>query len=214
MIRAVIWDFGGVFTTSPFVAFRRFETENSYPQDIIRRVNSKNHHDNAWAKFERNEVDLDAFDHLFRQETADEGCEISGKAVIELLAGDFRPTMVEALRRCRKKFITACITNNVNVGAGPAMFMSEEREKQAAEVMAMFELVIESSKVNLRKPDPRIYQLACEKIGVRPEETVYLDDLGVNLKPARALGMKTIKVVDPDQAIIELEGHINLTLRK
>ncbi|MCW9034714.1 MAG: HAD-IA family hydrolase [Rhodospirillales bacterium] len=213
MIRAVIWDFGGVFTTSPFVAFRRFEMENGYPQDIIRTVNSKNHHENAWAKFERNEVDLDEFDQLFRHETAAEGCEVSGKAVIELLAGDFRPEMIEALRRCTEKYITACITNNVNVGAGPAMFMSEDREKQAAEVMSMFELIIESSKVNLRKPDPRIYQLACEKIGVNPEETVYLDDLGVNLKPARELGMKTIKVVDPAVAISELEGFTGLTLR-
>ncbi|MCW9045723.1 MAG: HAD-IA family hydrolase [Alphaproteobacteria bacterium] len=212
MIRAVIWDFGGVFTTSPFVAFRRFEMENGYPQDIIRTVNSKNHHENAWAKFERNEVDLDEFDQLFRQETTAEGCEVSGKAVIELLAGDFRPEMIEALRRCTEKYITACITNNVNVGAGPAMFMSEDREKQAAEVMSMFELIIESSKVNLRKPDPRIYQLACEKIGVNPEETVYLDDLGVNLKPARELGMKTIKVVDPAVAISELEGFTGLTL--
>ena len=212
MIRAVLWDFGGVFTTSPFVAFNRFEDEAGLPTDFIRSTNAKNHHHNAWAKFERNEISLDEFDALFRAETKAQGHEVPGRDIIPLLAGDFRPAMIQALRRCRDKLITACITNNVKVGTGPAMFMSPEREAKAAEVLALFRVVIESSKVNLRKPDPRIYQLACREVGVDPTEAIYLDDLGVNLKPARELGMKTIKVEDPDAAIAQLEKLTGLTL--
>ena len=133
MIRAVLWDFGGVFTTSPFAAFRRYEKENGLPTDFIRSVNARNHHDNAWAKFERSDVTLDEFDALFKAETAAQGHEVPGKDIIQLLAGDFRPEMIEALRRCSEKFITACITNNVKVGSGPAMFMAPDREAKAAD---------------------------------------------------------------------------------
>jgi putative hydrolase of the HAD superfamily len=212
LIRAVLWDFGGVFTTSPFVAFRRYEEEKGLPKDFIRSINARNHLDNAWAKFERSDVTLDEFDGLFRAETTAQGHEVPGKDIIQLLAGDFRQEMIEALRRCSEKFITACITNNVKVGSGPAMFLSPDREAKAAEVMALFRVVIESSKVNLRKPDPKIYQLACVEVGVEPSEAIYLDDLGVNLKPARDLGMKTIKVDDPAVAIAELETLTGLIL--
>jgi putative hydrolase of the HAD superfamily len=80
-------------------------------------------------------------------------------------------------------------------------------------VAGLFEFVLESSKVGVRKPEPAIYLMACERLGVRPEETVFLDDLGINLKPARALGMATIKVDDPDRALAELEEFTGLRLR-
>jgi len=207
-----LWDFGGVFTTSPFVAFRRYESEKGLPTDFIRSTNARNHHENAWAKFERSDVTLDEFDALFRAETAEQGFEVPGKDIIQLLAGDFRPAMIEALRRCNEKYITACITNNVKAGTGPGMFRSADQEARAAEVMEQFKVVIQSSKVNLRKPDPKIYQLACREVGIEPNEAIYLDDLGVNLKPARELGMKTIKVEDPDVAIAELETLTGLKL--
>jgi putative hydrolase of the HAD superfamily len=107
----------------------------------------------------------------------------------------------------------ACITNNMKSGEGPAMTRSPERAKAVAEVMALFEHVIESSKLGMRKPDPRIYRHACDLLGVAPEDCVYLDDLGINLKPARALGMRTIKVGDPDLAIAELEAMVGIPLR-
>ena len=113
MIEAVIWDFGGVLTTSPFAAFARFESERGLPADIIRRTNAANHLENAWAKFERAEVDIEAFDALFATESKALGAEVRGKEVLPLLSGDLRPEMVEALKRIKAKFKTGCITNNL-----------------------------------------------------------------------------------------------------
>src|SRR5207245_8987811 len=117
MIEAVIWDFGGVLTTSPFEAFARFETERGLPADIIRRTNANNHWENAWAKFERAEVDLETFDQLFAAESLALGAEVRGKDVLPLLSGDVRPEMVDALRRVKAKFKTGCITNNLPANA-------------------------------------------------------------------------------------------------
>ena len=191
MIEAVIWDFGGVLTTSPFEAFARFETERGLPADIIRRTNAANHLENAWAKFERAEVDIEAFDELFAAESLALGAEVRGKDVLPLLSGDLRPEMVEALRRVKAKFKTGCITNNLPANA---IGSRSGRSLYVAEVMALFDHVIESAKIGLRKPDPRIYRMMIETLKVDPKNCVYLDDLGVNLKPAREMGMTTIKV--------------------
>ena len=211
-IKAVIWDFGGVFTTSPFERFQVFESENGLPRDFIRTVNSTNPDDNAWAKFERSDVDIDEFDRLFHEETSRLGHPVRGKSVVALLSGEVRPRMVRALDQIRERFICACITNNVRAGSSPGMSTSEENAAAVNDVMTRFSYIIESSKAGLRKPDPRIYELACEKIGVTPAESVYLDDLGINLKPARTLGMQTIKVVDPDVALEELGGLLDMRL--
>jgi putative hydrolase of the HAD superfamily len=210
MIEAVIWDFGGVLTSSPFEAFARFETERGLPTDIIRRTNAANHWENAWAKFERAEIDLDAFDRLFATESLTLGAEVRGKDVLPLLSGELRPEMVEALRRAKTKFKTGCITNNLPANAIGSL---GGRSLYVAEVMALFDHVIESAKIGLRKPDPRIYQMMVEALDVNPRNCVYLDDLGVNLKPAREMGMKTIKVTNASQAIDELEAATGLSLR-
>jgi putative hydrolase of the HAD superfamily len=210
MLEAVIWDFGGVLTTSPFEAFSRFEIERGLPADIIRRTNANNHWENAWAKFERAEVDLEAFDHLFAAESLALGAEVRGKDVLPLLSGDLRPEMVEALRRVKAKFKTGCITNNLPANAIGSI---GGRSLYIAEVMALFDHVIESAKIGLRKPDPRIYQMMVAALGVDPRHCVYLDDLGVNLKPARDMGMTTIKVLNAPQAIAELEAATGLSLR-
>src|ERR1700753_3475408 len=110
MIEAVIWDFGGVITTSPFEAFARFEAKHGLPADIIRRTNAANHLENAWAKFERAEINAETFDELFASETRALGVEVRGKDVLPLLSGDLRPEMVEALRLVKGKFKTGCIT--------------------------------------------------------------------------------------------------------
>ncbi|MDU6729577.1 MAG: HAD-IA family hydrolase [Bradyrhizobium sp.] len=210
MVEAVIFDFGGVMTTSPFEAFARFERERGYPADIIRNTNAANHLENAWAKFERAEIDLDTFDRLFAEESlALGGPAVSGREVLPLLAGDLRPEMVEALRRIKSECKTGCITNNLPANA---IGSQSGRSFYVAEVMALFDHVIESAKIGLRKPDPRIYQMMIEALGVNPADCVYLDDLGVNLKPARALGMTTIKVVSASQAITELEAATGLRL--
>ncbi|MGH6766315.1 MAG: HAD-IA family hydrolase [Bradyrhizobium sp.] len=210
MIEAVIWDFGGVLTSSPFEAFARFEAERGLPADIIRRTNANNHRENAWAKFERAEVDIDAFDRLFAAESRALGAEVRGKDVLPLLSGDLRPEMVEALRRTATKFRTGCITNNLPANA---IGSPGGRSLYIAEVMALFNHVIESAKIGLRKPDPRIYHMMVEALDVDPRDCVYLDDLGVNLKPARDMGMTTIKVIDSAQAIVELEAATGLSLR-
>jgi len=210
MIEAVIFDFGGVLTSSPFEAFARYEQQHGLPADIIRRTNAANHLENAWAKFERAEVDLAAFDQLFADESRALGAEVRGRDVLPLLSGDLRPEMVEALRRIKAKFKTGCITNNL---PNNAIGSASGRSLYIAEVMVLFDHVIESAKIGLRKPDPRIYRMMTEKLGVDPKHCVYLDDLGVNLKPAREMGMTTIKVLGGAQAIADLEAATGLVLR-
>jgi putative hydrolase of the HAD superfamily len=210
MIRAVIFDFGGVFTSSPFEAFNRYERERGLPENLIRRINSTNHLENAWALFERAEVDIDGFDKAFAAEAAALGHHLPGRDVLPLLAGDLRPEMVEALRRIKARFKTGCITNNVP--SMEAVGADRPDTLYRREVVEMFDEMIESSKLGIRKPDPRIYQLMCEKLSVAPEECVYLDDLGGNLKPARQMGMITIKVESASQAIAELEAATGMRL--
>jgi len=211
MYQAVIFDFGGVFTTSPFEAFARYERERGLPADLIKRINGANYLENAWAKFERAEIDLDTFDRLFAEEARAHGHHVPGKDIIALLAGDFRPEMLTALKRIKTKYKTGCITNNVPSNQTGS---ADGRALYAREIMALFDHLIESSKVSLRKPDPRIYTMMCEALGVQPEACIYLDDLGVNLKPARALGMHTIKVESGHQAIAALEKATGMNLSK
>jgi putative hydrolase of the HAD superfamily len=209
-LRAVIFDFGGVILTSPFEAFARYEADHGLPDGFIRGLNATDPDTNAWARLERSEVDLAGFVDLFEAEAQAAGHPVDGRAVLALLAGELRPRMVEALRRCHDRLKTALLTNNF-VATGSAG--SAERAGPMAAVLDHFDVIVESSRVELRKPDPAIYQLVCDELGIEPDEAVFLDDLGVNLKPARALGMTTIKVVDPDEAIAELEAVVGFPLR-
>lgn len=208
-IRAVLWDFGGVITSSPFDAFNAYEAEQGLPKDLIRQINATNHLDNAWALLERNEVDPDGFCPLFEAEAAALGHTVSGRAVLACLHGRVRPAMAAAVARCAERLACACLTNNF---AGGGLMADPERASEVAAVHAHFTHIIESSKVGLRKPDPRIYQLACETLGVAAHEVVFLDDLGVNLKPAAAMGMTTIKVVDPGEALVRLSEVVGFGL--
>ncbi len=202
--KAVLWDFGGVITSSPFDAFNRYEAERGIPQDFIRGVNATNPDDNAWAKFESSRIDADEFDSLFLAETTAAGHPIPGRDVTQLLGGDVRPNMVSVLKRCKQSYTVACLTNNADAGQGSGMSSNDRQAGEVASVMALFDCVVESSKEGMRKPQPGIYELACERIGVSPSDVVYLDDLGINLKPARAMGMTTIKVLSEAQAIDDL----------
>jgi putative hydrolase of the HAD superfamily len=204
--RAVLWDFGGVILSSPFEAFTRYEREQGLPEGFLRQLNATNPDTNAWAQLERSEVDLAGFAARYEAEADAAGHRIDAGAVLALLSGELRPAMVQALRRIKEEGLAqACLTNNV---AG-----TEAVRPELAEVMAIFDTVLESSKLGVRKPDPRFYDLALDAVGVAPGEAVFLDDLGVNLKPARALGITTIKVVDPDQALSELEQVLGFDLR-
>lgn len=213
----VIFDFGGVITASPFEAFNRLEEERGLPRDFVRRVNAANPDDNAWAKFERAEIDAAAFDTLFAEEARALGHELEGEAVLAVIAGAVRPAMVAALDTLKdRSFTIACITNNVPGGKmgvlGAGMTRSEEAAIEVADIMARFAHVIESSKAGVRKPDPRIYLMMCEKLGVEPAECIYLDDLGINCKPASQLGMRAIKVTSGEQALADLSAALGMQL--
>ena len=208
-IQAVLWDFGGVILSSPFEAFNTYEAEKGLPLDLIRRVNSTNPHSNAWALLERNDISPQEFDSLFATESEALGHRVPGADVLVLLSGDVRPRMVQALDTVKAAgFKIACLTNNVVSTEEPAT----ARQAEVRTIMHKFDHVVESSKVGCRKPEPRFYEIACELLQVSPTECVFLDDLGINLKPAAAMGMRTIKVVNPDDALAELSGHLDLAL--
>ena len=208
-IRAAFFDFGGVVLSSPFEAFNRYEEAHGLPRDLLRTVNATNPDANAWARFERSEVGFDEFCDLFEGECRALGHEVDAREVMPLLAGELRPAMVEAVRRCSERLVTACLTNNW-------VSFDDDRAANARSsidgVLGLFHHVVESSRVGVRKPDPRFYEMACELAAVEPTEVVFLDDLGVNLKPAAAMGMTTIKVVDPAHAITELEQVVGFPL--
>ena len=207
----VIFDFGGVITSSPFEAFNRLERERNLPADFIRRVNATRGDDNAWARFERAEIDAAHFDTAFAEEAKALGHELRGEDVLAVLAGDVRPRMVHALDWLKRHgYHLGCITNNVPSGEGAGMARTAEKARAVSDILARFDHVIESSKVGIRKPDPRIYAMMCEHLGKRPDQCVYLDDLGINCKPAAELGMIAIKVEGEDAALAELARAIGV----
>jgi len=210
---AVIFDFGGVITASPFEAFNRLEAERGLPRDFIRSVNATNPDSNAWALFERAEIDAAAFDAKFAAEAEALGHPLDGASVLAVLSGSIRPAMVSALDRLAEAgYRLACITNNVPAGHGAGMARSGDKRDAYEQVFARFEHVIESSKAGLRKPDPRIYLMMCEKLGLEPAQCIYLDDLGINCKPAAQLGMHAIKVTSGEQALSDLSAVLGLAL--
>ena len=205
---AVLWDFGGVILSSPFDAFGRYERERGLPVDFIRTVNATDPHTNAWARLERSDITAAEFDEVFAAEAERLGHRVPGADVLALLSGDVRPDMVAALDRVREAgYRTACLTNNMS-----GEHKSAERGETIAAIMARFDAIVESSKVGVRKPEPRFYEIACELLDVRPERCVFLDDLGINLKPAAAMGMHTIKVLGSDQARADLGAVLGLSL--
>ncbi|MEZ5897446.1 MAG: HAD-IA family hydrolase [Parvularculaceae bacterium] len=215
VIEAVIFDFGGVFTTSPVQNFAIYERDNGLPERFIGGVIKQNHHANAWARFERAEIDLAEFNRLFAQETRAAGFEISGETLVGLLSLSFKPEMIEALSRVKKAgYKTGCITNNLPKIDAKAMLAADQSRERAERIFADFDHIIESSKAGVRKPEPRIYELMCEALGVAPAACVFLDDLGINLKPAKAMGMTTIKVPFSDvrPAVDELQAILGLAL--
>jgi putative hydrolase of the HAD superfamily len=207
VIRAVLFDFGGVILSSPFEAFNAYERRAGLPRDFVRTVNATNPHTNAWARLERSELTLDEFAEAFEAEARAFGHEVDGNEVLACLRGELRPRMVEALRRCKERYATALLTNNFLTGDP-----NWSSGGSFGPVLELFDVVVESSQVGVRKPEPRFYEIALEQLGIDATEAVFLDDLGVNLKPAREMGMTTIKVVDPDEALDELGALLGLEL--
>lgn len=206
-IRAVIFDLGGVVLGSPLQAFLDYEREQGLAVGFLGRLVLQNGQGGAWAQLERGELAMAAFCEAFDAEAVAAGGRISSVALMELIAeySQPRPAMVGAIRRIRAGGLRAgALTNNWD---------SDDQRQKMDVLRAEFDVFIESVRVGLRKPDPRIYELACRQLEVAPSEAVFLDDIGVNLKAARALGITTIKVDDPDAALAELEGVLGIALR-
>jgi putative hydrolase of the HAD superfamily len=198
----VIFDFGGVITSSPFAAFDRLERARGLPQGLVRRINATDPDGNAWARLERAEIDVAGFDTAFAAEARALGHDLRGHDVLALLEGDIRPRMVAALRWLKHAgYVLGCLTNTV---PGVA------RRDDVAAVLALFDRVIESSAAGVRKPDPRIYAMMCAALERAPSACVYLDDLGINCKPAAAMGMAAIKVTGDAQALDELGAVLGI----
>lgn len=209
--RAVIFDLGGVVFGSPLHAIRRYEQANGIEESFVNRLVVSAGPGGSWQRLERGELVMGpaffaAFDDDVRAADPSVAERFSAEAMMAAIAEESkpRPRMVDALRRLRARgYTVAALTNN--------WVSEEEREPASAEeaamrteVRALFDDYVESSVVGLRKPDPEIYRLACGRLGIEPCEAVFLDDIGANLKSARALGMTTIKVDDPDDALAEL----------
>jgi epoxide hydrolase-like predicted phosphatase len=202
--RAVIFDLGGVILGSPLHAIARIERELDITAGFINGVVVDTGRDGAWARLERGELPMEAFFEAFEADCAAAGGRLSARALMERIgeAAAPRPQMLEAVRRIRAHGLrAAALTNN-----WPG---DEDRQN---ELKTHFDAFVESSVIGLRKPDPRIYHHTCAEIDVRPDQAVFLDDIGSNLKAARALGMTTIKVDDPDTALRDLETVLELNL--
>jgi putative hydrolase of the HAD superfamily len=209
-VSAVIFDFGGVITESPMIAFTAYEHEAGLPDGLIRQLNSTDPDTNAWARFERNELDVAGFSEAFEAEAAALGHRLDASRVLAALRGEVRPAMVAAIRRLREAGLPlGMLSNNVS---------PMERGGPMEDIFELFDAIVESSIEGVRKPEPEIYRRALDRlsdaVGRRIEATdcAYLDDLGINCKPARELGFSTIKVVDPDVAIAELSALVGFSL--
>jgi putative hydrolase of the HAD superfamily len=209
-VSAVVFDLGGVLTESPMTAFAAYEEEAGLPSGLIRRLNSTDPDTNAWARFERNELDVAGFSAAFEAEAAAVGHRVEASRVLAALRGELRPSMVAAVRRLREAGLPlALLSNNV---------APMERTGGLGELLGLFDAIVESSVEGVRKPEPEIYRRALTRLSeavgrqIEAADCAYLDDLGINLKPARALGFSTIKVVDPADALAELSDLVGFPL--
>jgi putative hydrolase of the HAD superfamily len=203
--RAVLFDLGGVVVGSPLHAIAAYEEELGLQAGCVNRIVIGSGPDGAWSRLERGELTLEPFYEAFDRECAAAGAALSARTLMQRVAGATapRPAMLEAIRRIRARgLIAAAITNN---------WVSEDGSAES--LRDLFDLVVESAVEGMRKPDPRIFTVACERLGIVPSEAVFLDDIGSNLKTARSLGMTTIKVVEPDVALAELEAFLGFPLR-
>jgi putative hydrolase of the HAD superfamily len=214
--RAVIFDLGGVVFPSPFDAFAAYEREQGLTDRFIRGVVAASADHGAWARLERSELAFDDFVIEFSAECAAAGGTVDAADLMREIGRGFepRPAMLHAIKAIRAHGLkVAALTNNWT--ASPTPDDADRRDDKAPHSLGHlgdFDVVVESAVEGLRKPDPRIYELVCDRLGIAPTDAVFLDDLGVNLKPARALGMTTIKVTEPGEALAELTAVLGFAL--
>jgi putative hydrolase of the HAD superfamily len=204
--RAVLFDLGGVVLDSPLHAIARFEREHGIPEGFVNRVVASTGPEGAWGRLERGLLDLEAFAPAFEAECAAAGRALSARRLMQRIGetAQPRPPMLAAIRRIRERgLLAAALTNN---------WVSASPDSGSGALRGHFDAFFESSVLGLQKPDPRIYEHACGALGVAPREAVFLDDIGRNLKSARALGMTTVRVVEPATALAELEAILGFEL--
>jgi putative hydrolase of the HAD superfamily len=209
-VRAVIFDLGGVVFPSPFDVFAAYERDHDLPDRFIRGVVAASADHGAWARLERSELSFEEFADAFSAECAAAGGTVDAADLMREISRGFepRPAMVSAIDAIRAHGLKVGALTNNWAPSEPQL----DQGPHALGHLGAFDVVVESAVEGLRKPDPRIYALVCERLEINPLEAVFLDDLGVNLKPARAMGMKTIKVVDPDEALAELAAVLGFAL--
>jgi putative hydrolase of the HAD superfamily len=206
-MKAVIFDLGGVVFGSPFEHFDEYERINGLPEGCVRGVIARSSVDGAWAALERGEITLPEFFAALEAEAKAEGHTIDAAEIMAMVGRGIgaRPEMLVAIERIREHGLkTAALTNN---------WASENGSPPGLHSLRVFDVVVESAVEGMRKPDPRIYELTLERLAVDATDTVFLDDIGMNLKPARAMGITTIKVDSPAQALTDLEAVLGFSLR-
>ena len=203
-LAAVIFDLGGVVLGSPLHAIARFEREHGIPEGFVNRVVVESGATGAWSRLERGEIDLERFYGDFEADCGRAGRRVPARPMMERIAASAgpRPAMLEAVARIRSRGLkTAALTNNWG-GEGDG----------TRSLRVCFDVFVESCVLGLRKPDPRIYRHTLAELEVDAGSAVFLDDIGRNLKPARELGIATIKVDDPDRALAELAALLGFPL--
>ena len=205
---AVIFDLGGVVLGSPLHAIARYERACGLPANFINRVVVATGPSGAWSRLERGELAVPEFIPAFEADCLAAGQSVAIAPMMEAIREESqpRPVMLAAIRGLRAR--------GLRVGALTNNWVSEEptESRLGLELRDLFDTFVESAILGLRKPDPRIYVHACKELGVEPPQAVFLDDIGTNLKTARALGMHTIKVDAPEQALAELDQALGFEL--
>jgi len=203
-IAAVVFDLGGVVLDSPLRVFECFEQQRGLPPHFISELVITTGAEGAWSRLERGQLSMEEFAQAFSAEAKARGQELDAGQLMQALeeATDIRPQVAEMISDLRRFGLrTAALTNN---------WPSEDQERKIDVLRPLFDVVVESFRVGMRKPEPAIYSLVLSQLGMSGERTVFLDDIGYNLKPARELGMHTIKVTDPNVAMSELVQLLGL----
>ncbi len=203
--RGVIFDLGGVVLGSPMHAIAAYEREVGLDPGRVNHHIVERGREGAWARLERGELETEAFFAAFDAEFAAAGLPMDARAMMTLMgeATVPRKAMIAAIACIRAEgLLTAALTNNWR-GEGNGTSILKPH----------FDVFVESAILGLRKPDPRIYEHVLEEMAIGADEAVFLDDIGRNLKPARAMGMRTIKVDDPERALDDLQAILGFALR-
>ena len=194
-VRAVILDLGGVVLDSPLDAIAAFEDRIGIPAGTVNTLVAASGDTGSWARHERGEIARDVFLAEFAAEFVARGHDVDTPTLMGEIDASIRvrPRVLRAVDRVRRAgFRLAALTNNWTP-FGPDGLATH------------FDTVVESVVEGTRKPEPRIYEICLERLGVRPEACIMLDDLGPNLKTARAMGMRTVKVTSEDHVLAVLD---------